>query len=134
MVPEAGRTYERHAIEEFWRQSGRPVDPMSNCTLQRREVYTNWDKRGEVQSFLEQFPEYLPEGWEDRAVPTAENVEESRSNEKIPGSQVLPSAITIWSSTIFRWLRCLRRLVVMLVVTVLMCEAMLLLWAHRRLL
>merc|ERR1712008_484832 len=67
----AGRTYEREGIEGFWRKSGRYVDPLSNRSLRRRELYTNWDKRGEVQRFLDQHPGYIPEGWDSRQVPGA---------------------------------------------------------------
>eukprot|EP00401_Gymnodinium_catenatum_P055513 CAMPEP_0117472536 /NCGR_PEP_ID=MMETSP0784-20121206/8297_1 /TAXON_ID=39447 /ORGANISM="" /LENGTH=187 /DNA_ID=CAMNT_0005266689 /DNA_START=115 /DNA_END=679 /DNA_ORIENTATION=- len=71
IVPEAGRTFEREGIESFWKKIGRPVDPLSNRTLKRRELFTNWDKRSEIQSFLDQYPNYMPEGWEDRQVPSA---------------------------------------------------------------
>merc|ERR1711972_1073797 len=58
MVPEAGRTYERSGLESFWRHSGRVVDPLSNRALKHTSMFTNWDKRSEVQSFLEQHPGY----------------------------------------------------------------------------
>eukprot|EP00929_Paragymnodinium_shiwhaense_P010567 TRINITY_DN115322_c0_g1_i1.p1 TRINITY_DN115322_c0_g1~~TRINITY_DN115322_c0_g1_i1.p1 ORF type:complete len:178 (-),score=36.45 TRINITY_DN115322_c0_g1_i1:40-573(-) len=139
IVPEAGRTYERHALESFWRTSGRQVDPLSNVPLQRRELFTNWDKRGEVQAWLEQHPELIPAGWDDRSVPPPLALEASALEEGGGGGKSLASgsaaaqALALWSSATFSWLRCLRRLVMSLVVTVLMCEAFVMLWAHRRL-
>eukprot|EP00931_Biecheleriopsis_adriatica_P073182 TRINITY_DN47521_c0_g1_i1.p1 TRINITY_DN47521_c0_g1~~TRINITY_DN47521_c0_g1_i1.p1 ORF type:complete len:211 (+),score=21.00 TRINITY_DN47521_c0_g1_i1:67-699(+) len=125
MVPEAGRTYERTAILNFWRQSGRSVDPMSNRVLKSCEVFTNWDKRSEVQSFLDQHPEYKPEGWEDRTMLAAEVSEKVTAVSNLSPQESRPR---IWGL-----LRCLTRILVSLVLAVLLCEALVLLWAHRQL-
>eukprot|EP00913_Durusdinium_trenchii_P015858 g14903.t1 len=68
-IPESGNTYERSAIETYW--SGRPKcprDPLTNVSLSGT-LYTNWGLRREVQSFLDEHPSYVPQGWEDRSVP-----------------------------------------------------------------
>ncbi|CAE7600137.1 unnamed protein product [Symbiodinium natans] len=75
-VPESGNTYERHALEQYWESCKPPRDPLTNTALQQRTVYTNWGIRREVQGFLEQFPSYVPQGWDSRALP--------RLAEKVP--------------------------------------------------
>ena len=55
-VPESGNTYEREAIVNFWKQAGPTRDALTNASLSSDQVFTNWDKRGEVQAFLEQHP------------------------------------------------------------------------------
>eukprot|EP00927_Polykrikos_kofoidii_P030041 TRINITY_DN25910_c0_g1_i1.p1 TRINITY_DN25910_c0_g1~~TRINITY_DN25910_c0_g1_i1.p1 ORF type:complete len:219 (+),score=19.70 TRINITY_DN25910_c0_g1_i1:43-657(+) len=152
MLPEAGRTYERSALERFWNLSGRRADPLSNALLERCDLFPNWDKRGEVQLFLDQNPDYVPEGWEDRAVPAVvktstliEGTEEMRripasrgsgsgSNASTLGFQVSSPSGSVRSTDVFRLLRWLRSIVIGLVGTILLCQACLLLWAHRQLL
>eukprot|EP00928_Gymnodinium_smaydae_P067164 TRINITY_DN50102_c0_g1_i1.p1 TRINITY_DN50102_c0_g1~~TRINITY_DN50102_c0_g1_i1.p1 ORF type:complete len:419 (-),score=26.95 TRINITY_DN50102_c0_g1_i1:83-1339(-) len=74
----AGRTYERSAILEFWRQRfsthgySYVLDPMTNQSLQDSRLITNFDKRSEVQVFLSEHADYLPDGWTSRSIPAAE--------------------------------------------------------------
>ena len=65
-VPEAGTSYERSAIEEFWLQSGSLRDPLSNSVLSSDASFPNFDKRREVAAWLAEHPEYVPQGWESR--------------------------------------------------------------------
>jgi hypothetical protein len=66
----AGRTYERHAIAQFWRGRARQsVDPMTNRRLEDSRLITNYDKRDEVQLFLDQHPRFCPDEWPDRDLP-----------------------------------------------------------------
>jgi len=67
-IPESGNTYERSAIRQYWSASSGQRDPLTNvpcCGI----LHTNWGLRREVQSFLDEHAEYLPQGWEDRALP-----------------------------------------------------------------
>ncbi|KAK3289315.1 hypothetical protein CYMTET_3249 [Cymbomonas tetramitiformis] len=69
-VPGSGFTYERNALLHFWSVKYNPIrDPNTNISLNSREVYTNWDKRREVHSFLDSHPNYIPQGWSSRDVP-----------------------------------------------------------------
>jgi len=81
-VAGSGNTYEREAIETYWRQTAtRPVrgvrgavvgvrrDPLTNLDLANDAIFTNWDKRREVQAWLAKHPTLTPEGWPDRDVP-----------------------------------------------------------------
>lgn len=67
-VPESGNTYDRSALERFWSQeiASQVRDPSTNCSLKSRAVYTNWDKRREIQGFLEAHKDYTPHGWPNR--------------------------------------------------------------------
>ena len=71
-VPSSGNTYEREAIEEFWRRSasrGPPRDPLTNEPVVSAHVYTNWDKRREVADWLAEHPGRTPSGWDDATQP-----------------------------------------------------------------
>ena len=65
-VPEAGTTYERGAILTFWRQAGERRDPLTNTPIRSDVLYTNWDKRREVASWLGEHLDYTPQGWRSR--------------------------------------------------------------------
>ena len=71
-VAESGNTYERDALERFWRASA-PTnaarDPLTNERLESRAVYTNWDKRREVAAWLDAHEDATPSGWTSRRVP-----------------------------------------------------------------
>ena len=73
-VAGSGNTYEREAIVSFWRHSRRPGalhhrDPLTNATIDNHALFTNWDKRREVQAWLARHPRRCPEGWPSRDVP-----------------------------------------------------------------
>ena len=68
-VAGSGNTYEREAIETFWRGRGPRRDPLTNQELANAAMYTNWDKRREVAAWLSRHPNRIPEGWPDRDVP-----------------------------------------------------------------
>eukprot|EP00929_Paragymnodinium_shiwhaense_P027459 TRINITY_DN16112_c0_g4_i1.p1 TRINITY_DN16112_c0_g4~~TRINITY_DN16112_c0_g4_i1.p1 ORF type:complete len:469 (-),score=54.58 TRINITY_DN16112_c0_g4_i1:54-1394(-) len=68
-VPESGNTYERDAVVRYWASQARPRDPLTNTLLQNTAVHTNWGVRREVQRFLEDNPDYTPQGWTSRVVP-----------------------------------------------------------------
>ena len=71
-VAGSGNTYERAAIETFWRAPGPRRDPLTNAEFRRRDdarVFTNWDKRREVSAWLAKHPDRVPEGWPSRDVP-----------------------------------------------------------------
>lgn len=141
IVPEAGRTFEREGIESFWLKSGRVVDPLSNRALKRRELFTNWDKRGEVQAFLDQHLGYVPAGWEDRVVPSAlQDMEEGDACGVSPSTAPASASASAASATgeprspplSCPSTRCLerrpilRRLLLLLVATLLLSNAFLL--------
>ena len=77
-VAGSGNTYERSAIERFWSQSTRPAgiggigggeplrDPLTNAVCTNCSLFTNWDKRREVQTWLARHPGSIPEGWTSR--------------------------------------------------------------------
>jgi hypothetical protein len=69
-VPDSGNTYERQALETFWRAQSRagapPRDPLNNTVLATTQVFPNWDKRREVNAWLQAHPDYVPIGWASR--------------------------------------------------------------------
>ncbi|KAJ1635004.1 hypothetical protein T492DRAFT_969555 [Pavlovales sp. CCMP2436] len=67
-VPESGNTYDRAALETFWRQTAgrRARDPLTNRDLSTRQVFVNWDKRREVASWLSEHVAVTPTGWASR--------------------------------------------------------------------
>lgn len=69
-VPESGNTYERSALEQYWATSPPARDPLTNVPLAGTNVHPNWMVRREVQQFLDDHPEYVPQGWPDRNVPS----------------------------------------------------------------
>jgi hypothetical protein len=69
-VGEVGNTYERVAIESFWERLGRSKrDPLTNAELSSTSTFVNWDKRREVQRYLDAHPLHTPQGWLSREVP-----------------------------------------------------------------
>ena len=80
-VPSSGNTYERDALEEFWRRSPGPArDPLTNEPVMDRKVYTNWDKRREVAEWLSANPTRTPSGWETREQPTPKKERDGAPN------------------------------------------------------
>jgi hypothetical protein len=70
-VAESGTTYERSAILTSWKTSRHSKkDPLTNQVLSNTNIYTNWDKRREVQAFLDLHSTYIPQGWDSREVPS----------------------------------------------------------------
>lgn len=74
-VAGSGNTYERDAIERFWHQSRQPGtggwgaprrDPLTNAEIANCALFTNWDKRREIQAWLASNPQQIPEGWTSR--------------------------------------------------------------------
>jgi|AntAceMinimDraft_5_1070358.scaffolds.fasta_scaffold31949_2 hypothetical protein len=62
-VAGSGNTYERCAVERFWelRLPGVPRrDPYTNTELTNHALFTNWDKRREVQGWLAKHPGATP--------------------------------------------------------------------------
>lgn len=70
-VPESGNTYELDALEHYWASTPEPRDPLTNTILKSKVTYPNWGIRREVQRFLDDHPDYLPQGWVERQVPRA---------------------------------------------------------------
>mmetsp|Transcript_33355 Transcript_33355/g.71468 ORF Transcript_33355/g.71468 Transcript_33355/m.71468 type:complete len:422 (+) Transcript_33355:153-1418(+) len=68
-VPESGNTYERSAVEQYWRSAPPPRDPLTNVALADTSLHPNWMVRREVQRFLDEHPSYTPQGWTSREVP-----------------------------------------------------------------
>jgi len=65
LVAGSGNTYERCAIEAYWKQPRPPGalrrDPYTNTELTNHALFTNWDKRREVQGWLGKHPGTTPE-------------------------------------------------------------------------
>lgn len=76
-----GNTYERRSIEDWWKHRHQPLDPLSNEDCRSRHLIINWDKRRDVQEFLDAHPTFLPHGWDTRALraPIDEEVAVPRS-------------------------------------------------------
>jgi hypothetical protein len=68
-VAGSGNTYERDAIETFWRSRRDRRDPLTNAHVKNASLFTNWTKRREVDAWLSRHPEQTPEGWPSRSVP-----------------------------------------------------------------
>ena len=68
-VAGSGNTYEREAIETFWRGRRDRRDPLTNAHVRNAALFTNWTKRREVDAWLAQHPDQTPEGWPSRTVP-----------------------------------------------------------------
>ena len=68
-VAGSGNTYERDAIETFWRSRRDRRDPLTNAHVKNASLFTNWTKRREVDAWLSRHPDQTPEGWPRRSVP-----------------------------------------------------------------
>ena len=68
-VAGSGNTYERAAIETFWRARRDRRDPLTNAHVKNATLFTNWTKRREVDAWLTRHPNQTPEGWASRSVP-----------------------------------------------------------------
>ncbi|CAD7959217.1 unnamed protein product [Amoebophrya sp. A120] len=82
VVIASGNTYDRVAIERHFK-AGNVKDPLTNQELPSCFMITNWDKRRQVQQYLEKKgPSFVPEGWESRQLASAETkvVVASRAN------------------------------------------------------
>jgi hypothetical protein len=65
-VPESGNTYDRQALDKWFassRAGAQLRDPLTNTVISTTQVFTNWDKRREVNAWLEENPDYIPKGW-----------------------------------------------------------------------
>lgn len=97
---EAGTTYERSALEAFWRteRSGRRRDPLTNRELHSAQVFVNWDVRRQVAAWLAEHPTRVPAGWASRDdIPPAQSVEEQRRAARrraLPLARLLAAAST----------------------------------------
>ena len=67
VTTEAGHTYERSAIETHLARSDE--DPMTRMKLVTKSLVPNILARAQVQKFLEDHPDHVPAGWNDREVP-----------------------------------------------------------------
>ena len=63
----SGNTYDRAAILAHLHNSD--MDPITNAPLGATEIITNWDKRREVQAFLDANQGFVPEGWASHEMP-----------------------------------------------------------------
>eukprot|EP00511_Aplanochytrium_stocchinoi_P009792 CAMPEP_0204866780 /NCGR_PEP_ID=MMETSP1348-20121228/19085_1 /ASSEMBLY_ACC=CAM_ASM_000700 /TAXON_ID=215587 /ORGANISM="Aplanochytrium stocchinoi, Strain GSBS06" /LENGTH=332 /DNA_ID=CAMNT_0052018833 /DNA_START=13 /DNA_END=1008 /DNA_ORIENTATION=- len=91
-VPESGNTYERSALIRFWATCPAPRDPLTNVCLKSKNVFTNWSKRREVQSFLDENAGLIPAGWKERKVPPASD--ESRDKKLWKYKTIYAHALT----------------------------------------
>ncbi|KAJ9465064.1 U-box domain-containing protein 36 [Diplonema papillatum] len=76
VVPRTGYTYERSALHRFWqttKSSSRdqpwPRDPMTNVQLPDTTMVPNIQVRLQVQAWLQENPERVPDGWNSRDIP-----------------------------------------------------------------
>jgi len=70
VVVQSGNTYERAAIQEYWKQVDCLRDPLTNQILSTGALFPNLDKRREVFAFLEGRPGYTPRGWTSSEPPS----------------------------------------------------------------
>lgn len=96
-VVDSGNTYERDVVLGFWRIAGVAKDPLTNLQLATNDVRTNWAVRREVQSFLDEHPNYVPAGWDSRELPTPDvpNAvpEPAAANVEVDDEDGLPAAV-----------------------------------------
>ena len=78
-VAGSGNTYERDAIETFWRDRRDRRDPLTNARLKNANLFTNWTKRREVDAWLTRHPTQTPEGWTSRAAPPPLEARDARA-------------------------------------------------------
>ena len=65
VVLASGHTYERQAVEDFWRS--RPLaNPLGGSSLPSGRMVVNFLARSQVDAFLDAHPRYVPLGWIDR--------------------------------------------------------------------
>lgn len=74
VVVQSGNTYERAAIEEYWKQVDCLRDPLTNQILSTGALFPNLDKRREVVAFLQGRPGYTPRGWTSSEPPSPQAV------------------------------------------------------------
>ena len=78
-VAGSGNTYERDAIETFWRDRRDRRDSLTNARLKNANLFTNWTKRREVDAWLTRHPTQTPEGWTSRAAPPPLEARDARA-------------------------------------------------------
>jgi len=78
-VAGSGNTYERDAIETFWRDRRDRRDPLTNARLKNANLFTNWTKRREVDAWLTRHPTQTPEGWTSRTAPPPLEARDARA-------------------------------------------------------
>jgi hypothetical protein len=78
-VAGSGNTYERDAIETFWRDRRDRRDPLTNARLKNANLFTNWTKRREVDAWLTRHPAQTPEGWTSRTAPPPLEARDARA-------------------------------------------------------
>jgi len=99
-VPGSGNTYERSAIRRYWSSARPPRDPLTNVTLSSTDLHPNWGKRREVQAFLDEHPDYVPQGWADRNVPSVVQQRSSRVQKPaLPIVVAVVVALVGWAAT-----------------------------------
>lgn len=81
-VAGSGNTYERNAIETFWRTRRDKRDPLTNENIKNVNLFTNWTKRREVDAWLTRHPEQTPEGWTSRQIPHPKEEKDKRRNRR----------------------------------------------------
>jgi len=66
VVIASGHTYDRESIEQHFK-AGNKKDPLTNQPLPSTFMLTNWDKRRQVQDYLDRRgPSFTPTGWDSR--------------------------------------------------------------------
>lgn len=80
----AGHTYERGALEQYWRSRAgmraQFTDPNTNTAVRNGTLIANWDKRKAVARWLEEHPDSVPDGWESREVSAPDTAPAESSN------------------------------------------------------
>jgi ankyrin repeat protein len=68
-----GHTYERRFIANYLRhrqtRTGSIVDPSSNVVISQPRLTINWAIRKQIQQFMDEHPDFKPEGWPNRDIP-----------------------------------------------------------------
>ncbi|CAE8712240.1 unnamed protein product, partial [Polarella glacialis] len=82
VLVDSGRTYERWAILKHWQLRGQPNDPLSNLDLASDRLAVDWQKRREVEAFVQEHLDYTPDGWEDLHIPPPQESQQIRFSER----------------------------------------------------
>lgn len=93
-----GRTYERSAIRKYWKQQKQPWDPLTGVLLESNLLISNFDKRTEVQDFLDYHQDYVPEGWKNRGVPAPVLAKNSGKGKKKLRSEGMASLFCLFAA------------------------------------
>ena len=84
---DSGHTYEQQAILKHFESSGRRTCPNTRKPVSD-SMHVNWAIRKSVQNFLEDHPEYTPDGWNTRELPPAEDIDQMALDKNFGGLKV----------------------------------------------